>query len=60
MEKGIIEAKRKEPRPYDVRLENGGQIRQNRQDLKHTKSEPVRFDDLDCFSACESDNDTGN
>ena len=60
MEKGIIEAKRKEPRPYDVRLENGGQIRRNRQDLKHTRSEPVRFDDLACFSDSESDSETGS
>ena len=55
--KGIVEAKRKEPQSYDVRLDNGGQIRRNRQDLKRVSKNPAEVFDPECFDDSESDSD---
>ena len=42
---GVIQAERKEPRSYEVRMDHGGIVRRNRRDLKHHNHD----EDLELF-----------
>ena len=41
----VIQAERKEPRSYEVRMDHGGTVRRNRRDLKHHNHD----EDLELF-----------